>query len=338
MSYLQLDDGILDHPKFVRALRRSAGAVHLWLGLMIYCKKHLTDGLVPLDMLPLVHGPAPRWRQAALDALLEERLVERSKDGGLLVHDYLDWNLSKAEIERKSADRKAAAERRRKGLENTGPVVPMTEREQGERRGDDRVSVGAASELRRTERLVVSNDVVPLSARATSHGPARARKTETETETEIRSDPPVTPPALTLEASPQIASTSSAKTRTSRKPRARCECPTDFQPDETTLATATSLGFKPKLELETRAGFVDWWRGKGLRQADWQATYRNWLRKTAKDLGLKPPPPDTPQHRLWLEQKRRAEAPPVNVAPHARETIDNALSAMLGKTVMHAAS
>lgn len=331
MSYLQLDDGILDHPKFVRAERLAPSwAVHLWLGLMSYCKRHLTDGIVPIDMLGEVNGPPTRYRSRALDALVTAELIERS-ESELRVHDYLEWNLSKAEIERKSADRKSAAERRRLDHVRAPTVGPVATH--------SRPAVVAETEQRRpavvaetTQRHRVSNDVIALSAPVSSHCPARARKTETETETETEIRSPSIPPKLALEPPTQIASTSSARTRKSSKPRGRTKCPADFKPDETTQAYATSLGFQPDVELKTRREFINWWMGDGGLKANWQATYRNRLDVRAEALGLKPPPADTPQRRLWLEQRAKAEAPPAKVAPHAREALD-AAKAELGRAL-----
>jgi hypothetical protein len=105
MSWLKLDDGVLDHPKFVRAERLAgSSAFHLWVGLISYCKKYLTDGVVPLDMLPKVNGPRQRWRGKALEALLAVGLIERAGDS-LVVHDYLDWNDSRETIEQKAKAR-----------------------------------------------------------------------------------------------------------------------------------------------------------------------------------------------------------------------------------------
>jgi hypothetical protein len=317
MSYLKIDDGFLDHPKFVRAERLApGGAVHLWLGLMVFCKRHLTDGVVPVDMLDRVHGPARRWRRRALEALVDVGLVERDPDGGVRVHDYLEWNLSKAEIERRSADRKA----RRGGLERAG-------QQPSDAGGDRRVMHGATSKRSRgdarTDDIPVANDVAPLDALGREPVRARAHKTETETETEI--NPPVTPPPSALALSARTPSTAAPRARTPKASRAQTQCPKDFAPDDTTLATATSLGFSAKLELETRATFADYWRSVGKLKADWQATYRNWLRSDAKKLGLRPPQPDSPQRRLWAEQKRRAEAPPVQPVAGARETIQSAM-------------
>jgi hypothetical protein len=169
-----------------------------------------------------------------------------------------------------------------------------------------------------------------------SHAPSRGVTPSLALPSLALQDPPLPPEGGVPAAEPEKKS---SKRRRSGGTPGVSPCPLDFQPDATTQAKATSLGFSSKLEHETRETFVDWWRSKDLRMADWQATYRNWLRKEAKTLGLKPPPADTPQRRLWLEQKAKAEAVPVKVAPHAREIIDAAMADMLAKKApLHAAS
>lgn len=99
MSWLELDDRILDHPKFLRAVKQGGSeAIHLWLGIRAYCGQNLTDGFIPTDMLDEVRGPRDsRKRLAALEALVDNRLIEPS-DAGYQMHDFLDWSRSKAEI------------------------------------------------------------------------------------------------------------------------------------------------------------------------------------------------------------------------------------------------
>lgn len=111
MSKVELDDQILDHPKFVRAVKLAGSdAIFLWLGLRSYCSKLLTDGFIPADMADEVRGPRDQKRRAAaLDALRTVNLVE-NVDGGVRLHDYLDHASSRAQImawRKANADRKA---------------------------------------------------------------------------------------------------------------------------------------------------------------------------------------------------------------------------------------
>ena len=99
MSYLELDDGILNHPKFVLAADRGgSGAIHMWLGLRAYCGQHITDGDIPKYMLKKVSGPErPRDREHALAVLIEVGLIEEHTDHYQL-HDFLDHCRSREEI------------------------------------------------------------------------------------------------------------------------------------------------------------------------------------------------------------------------------------------------
>lgn len=121
MSWLELDDGILRHPKFIRAVRLAGSeAIHLWLGLRAYCGQLLTDGSIPADMVDVVDGP-PRGkaRAVALTALVQVGLVDET-EGGLQMHDYLDWSSSRKDVE---ARRAATAERQRRQREKGATVT-----------------------------------------------------------------------------------------------------------------------------------------------------------------------------------------------------------------------
>jgi len=104
VSWMDLDDRILEHPKFIRVVKLAGSdAVFLWLGIRAYCAQLLTDGFVPGDMIDEVRGPRePKKRAAALNALVEVTLIERV-DGGFFMHDFLDWSKSRAQIEEQRA-------------------------------------------------------------------------------------------------------------------------------------------------------------------------------------------------------------------------------------------
>ena len=100
MSWFRVDDGMLDHPKWKRAIRDGGdAALHLWLSLGTWCSRHLTDGKVPADMLSEIPGPkGKRTRERAMRALESEKLLVKHIDGSVLVHDYLDYNPSRADV------------------------------------------------------------------------------------------------------------------------------------------------------------------------------------------------------------------------------------------------
>jgi hypothetical protein len=119
VSWLQLDDRILDHPKFIRAVNLGGSeAVHLWLGLRAYCGQLLTDGLIPSDMIGEVRGPKePRRRAAALAALKAAGLVDPDPEG-VRMHDYLQWSASRDDI---TSRRKSARERQTRHRDKSAP-------------------------------------------------------------------------------------------------------------------------------------------------------------------------------------------------------------------------
>lgn len=94
----------------------------------VYCNQQLTDGFIPASVLPILalwaKLPTEANAQAIASRLVEHRYWELV-DGGYMVHDFLDWNMSKVEIltlrearakagkaggERSGAARKALAE------------------------------------------------------------------------------------------------------------------------------------------------------------------------------------------------------------------------------------
>lgn len=323
-----LDDGFLDHPKLIRANRKGgSAAIHLWLGILSWCRRQLSDGIIPLDVLAEVNGPAPRWRRAALEALLDPEvgLLERVSEHELRMHDYLDWNKSREQVTLESASRSAAAKARRA---RGASVV----RASGERRAtvvrpseERRVSVEGASE----ERSSVSNDNAELTARVlTRH--ATSRLVTPGASDQIPLVPPdVEPPAPPAEPV-QTASTSSAgRGRRSKPSRARTQCPVDLQPDPTTLRTAWELGFTTELRERTVREFVNYWRGEGTLKADWQATLRNRFENRAEHYALKPRKPRDERWAKHQDNLRKANEPLPDAAPPPAG-FDHALGSLFG--------
>ncbi len=112
---VNLDDDILEHPKFIRAAKLGgSGAIHLWLGLRAYCGQRLSDGSVPADMLDEVRGPVGRDRARAFDALHSVGLIRVAADGSVTMHDYLDHAPSRdAAIAKRVSARERQAKSRR---------------------------------------------------------------------------------------------------------------------------------------------------------------------------------------------------------------------------------
>ncbi len=108
MTWIRIDDGYADHPKLCRV-----GPLGLALQTRAFCYagRFLTDGFLPADVVPsLVVGlgkSADEWASVMVGAGLWE-----TQAGGYVVHDYLDYNPSRAEV---LEARRVADERARKG-------------------------------------------------------------------------------------------------------------------------------------------------------------------------------------------------------------------------------
>lgn len=109
MPWIRIDENAMDHPKFVAL---SANAWRLWCEGQSYCQKHLTDGVIPRQVLKGFRYYSPTSLKLLTATLVPGKgpLWEGAGDG-VLVHDYLDWNDSR-EIVMKA--RQEARDRRRR--------------------------------------------------------------------------------------------------------------------------------------------------------------------------------------------------------------------------------
>lgn len=115
MPYLNMDDNFPDHPK-VDGL--SDGAFRLHVSAMCYAAKHLTDGYIPPERVARL---TPRHKASHVTELIKAGLWVQH-DTGHKIHDYLDWNKSRAWW---TAKRAATAARVAKWREGKGkPPAP----------------------------------------------------------------------------------------------------------------------------------------------------------------------------------------------------------------------
>ena len=109
MPWARVDDGLFSHPKARKAWRcRPALGLHLLA--LSYCMKHGTEGRLSTEFVE-DQLPSPRERRTVVAALVDCGLWSENGDGWI-VHDFLDYNPSNADIEaRRASDR----ERKRGG-------------------------------------------------------------------------------------------------------------------------------------------------------------------------------------------------------------------------------
>lgn len=102
MPWANFDDKFPRHPK-VRPL--SDGAFRLHTSAICHSSEWLLNGIIPADDVPDL---MPKYRPAYLAALIARGLWRDLGDGTYEIHDYLDWNRSREQVE-------SERERKRKG-------------------------------------------------------------------------------------------------------------------------------------------------------------------------------------------------------------------------------
>ncbi|WTC56875.1 hypothetical protein OH715_17015 [Streptomyces cellulosae] len=113
MAWFALDDGFDSHPKVRKA---GNAAVGLFVRLGVHATKHLTEGHLDGDIVR-DYGTAATIRKLLTVGMLHEpghgcpRCPQPAADG-YYIHDYLDYNKSRAQIE---AAREAARKRQQRG-------------------------------------------------------------------------------------------------------------------------------------------------------------------------------------------------------------------------------
>lgn len=101
MTWLRLDDKFAGHPKITPL---SDGAFRLHVCGLCYCASHETDGLIPLEQVPLL---MPHYRKAHLTALYSRGLWLPHREL-VEIHDFTDYNPTHAqqqERRRRNADK-----------------------------------------------------------------------------------------------------------------------------------------------------------------------------------------------------------------------------------------
>ena len=293
MSWFRIDDKSAFHRKVLRAGNEAWGA---FARAGAASSGEGTDGRVTLDTC-LAIAPKKVWDKLVDSGLMER--IEGSTD--LLLHDYLEWNPSSAEVAA-SIDAK-----RRAGS-------------MGGRSKATRHSNGLAAAT-----APASSSLAPARADATAGALAESKQSPSIIPTHPNpsiSDPPVGPPQLepaVTTDSPQAAPTEHAKTKASRKKPATAAPSSDENPfDVGEWLTRWKL---PRLTDEREgpevAKFLDHHRAKGSTFADWTAAWRTWQRNAVEfakgrngNGAYRPVQPPAPQSQSMSLEEWYAKNPP----------------------------
>src|SRR5689334_5069601 len=90
-DYAQFDNQCDEHPKIAGL---SDKLHRIWHRSVLYCSRNLTDGLLPASIVK-----DRGWLRYAPD-LIAARVWDR-RGSDYAVHDYLDWNDSKKDVEKR---------------------------------------------------------------------------------------------------------------------------------------------------------------------------------------------------------------------------------------------
>lgn len=99
MTWTKLDDQLHSHPKVQKAWQESRASIGLHMLALSHAGAYLTDGHVS-EAFVRAQLPAAGERRRAVGVLVDSGLWERNGDGWV-IHDFLDFNLSAAEVKGK---------------------------------------------------------------------------------------------------------------------------------------------------------------------------------------------------------------------------------------------
>ncbi|MER7726421.1 mucin-2 [Streptomyces sp. NPDC096323] len=115
MSWFRIDDTAYGHPKVLKAKNPAYG---LWSRCGSYAAQQLTDGMIP-GVVAELYGTAPQVRKLVAAGLWHEHghtcshpRCAQPAPGDYYMHDYLDYNPSRANVEQgrdRAADRQKRA-------------------------------------------------------------------------------------------------------------------------------------------------------------------------------------------------------------------------------------
>lgn len=118
MSFLSLDDKMGRHPK-VGPLSDAAFRLHI--NALLHCSEYLTDGRIKSANVETL--TRHKNKKELIDGELVPAGLWEPMVGGFEIHDYLDWNLSKAQVEARKESAKVRAATARGPTESAGNVA-----------------------------------------------------------------------------------------------------------------------------------------------------------------------------------------------------------------------
>jgi hypothetical protein len=244
MTYVRVDDLFHEHEK---VLDIGPLAEALWFRCLTYCARNRTDGRVPLGFVRKMGD----MDGTALAAVLVDAGLLEPDDRGYRMHDYLEWQRSRDEIEALSEKRAAA----------------------GSKGGKQRASNLLGRSL--------------ANAKQIGSKPLADTDTDTEAKTE---DGAIAPSEGGGAEAPPADPPEEPAIRSVPKPvSSTTELPKGWQPSDADIAWATAEKNWPRDWVDEQTeSFVYHWRANPKRKADWSMTWRTWLKNEVTRYGNRP--------------------------------------------------
>ena len=311
-TYFKLYNSILMDVKFM-GLSRDAMAI--WTLCAVWCSANLTDGRIPEQVvnhmcllyppLELSTGSVANAKAIASD-LLDHGLWEEV-DGGYRMHDWADYQNTREEVEH----------------------IYEVRREAGSKGGRAKKANSVQSALTRDDRELSTGSVANAKANAVAkskqnlaNGKQTCSKTYPDTDTDTDtptsslrssvggpgggadSEHPLVPAPVDDAAA--VAPAAPPARRDDTKPAKGSRLPDGWTPSRTeaNLRAEDKTGGGPGWLTDQLERFRDYWTAqagtKGVKR-DWDATWRNWIRRSATDF-------QPPQQQMKSRHQQETDA------------------------------
>ncbi|MFC2746002.1 MAG: hypothetical protein ACFN0Z_02865, partial [Parascardovia denticolens] len=100
-GYAKLSNGFWRDPKILSLLQKSPSALGVYMACISYCSDNLTDGRIPAAVITGIFHAT----DSDLAALRKHHLMSKQGDD-FTITAYLNWQLSKEQIEKHKENRK----------------------------------------------------------------------------------------------------------------------------------------------------------------------------------------------------------------------------------------
>lgn len=278
--WFKVDDAFPFNPKVVACPLEALG---LWVSAGAWCAQQLTDGYVPRSVLPMLRG------SEAIASSLVQAGLWFCFDDGYKFHDWDEYQPSSltARERRKQTSAKRAEAGRKGGVKSGLTRRNKTEKARSKREAIASDLLEANSKQAAKQNEAPSRPVPSIDNPLTSFGGAGGGDSDEPHLPDVVADAPTTP----------------AKTDPKRKTTGT-RLPDGWFPSRTPGNENAEAGHDQAWLQHELDRFRDYWAaqpGQRGRKADWDATWRNWVRK-ADEMS-----PSDPGHLSRRQQETDAQ-------------------------------